>query len=173
MSKESDIHLSSGLGLACRIAVGILKSSGTETEAVERFQSQLLNALGTLSTEEAIRLRTEFAEGVEELTGEGRFQGRRKLKGRLTTIESHVVRDFLKTHGVDAQLRRVTDVTNPVFCVEVWVRPIHLDKAQTLMEKLTDSRGELIACAQCGEESPQGFGLCWNCGEELVAGSPA
>ena len=168
MSKESEVHLSSGLGVACRVAIDILRSVNTNPADVDRVKQQLMEALGALTPTEAIRLRGELADGIEELTGGGRFQGRRKLEGRLTTIESHVVRDFLKVQGVDAQLRKVADVTNPVFCVEVWVRPVHFDKAQALMEMLTDSRGELTSCNQCGEESPQGFAMCWNCGADLT-----
>ena len=170
MSKQSEMDLSSGLGLACRLAVEVLSSVDTDAATVERFRTELFDALSRLSADDAVRLRGELAEGIEELTIGGRFQGRRKLEGRLTTIESHVVRDFLKVQGVDAQLRKVADVTNPVFCVEVWVRPVHLEKAQSLMEMLTDSRGELSVCAKCGEESPQGFAMCWSCGADLVEG---
>ena len=105
--------------------------------------------------------------GVAALTAGGRYQGRQKLEGRLTTIESHVVKDYLKVQGVDAEIRRVADVTNPVFCVEIWVRPVHFSKAQELMKALTDARGEMSICADCGEESPQGFQVCWNCHAEI------
>ena len=169
MSKDVERHLPSSLGLACRIAIEVLRSAGSSGQVSEQFDRALQDALGRLAPEEAIRLRGEFAEGLDELTAGGRFQGRRKLEGRLTTIESHVVRDFLNTHGVDAQLRRVTDVTNPVFCVEVWVRPVHFERAQGLMEQLTESRGELTTCREGGEENPQGFAMCWSCGADLVS----
>ena len=168
MSGQDGMELSSGLGLACRIALDVLASGGADGELTEEVRTAMLKSLTALKTEDVRRLRGELAKGIDELTASGRFKGRRKLEGRLTTIESHVVRDFLKGQGVDAELRRVADVINPVFCVEVWVRPIHFEKAQGLMETLTDSRGSVLTCDACGEESPQGFALCWNCGHSLV-----
>lgn len=173
MSKESELHLSSGLGLACRITINVLESAGTDLETIQQFRQEVLDALNRLDPEEAKRLRGIFSEGIQELTSGGRFKGRRRLEGRLTTIESHVVRDFLNVQGVDAELRKIADVTNPVFCVEVWVRPIHFEKAQLLMETLTDSRGELITCTACGEENPQGFAMCWKCNAPLMVAPEA
>ena len=75
MSKEAEIDLSSGLGLACRLAVEVLESADTDAATVEGFRKELLDALSRLSADEAIRLRGELAEGIEELTIGGRFQG--------------------------------------------------------------------------------------------------
>lgn len=173
MTYESKADLSSGLGLACRIAIDVI-SKGDTTDAFQReVRTALVESLGQLSDTDVKRLRDELAKGIDELTASGRFKGRRRLEGRLTTIESHVVRDFLKSQGVDAELRRVADVMNPVFCVEVWVRPIHHEKAQRLMETLTDSRGSVTTCDACGEQSPAGFAQCWNCGGQLSADSAA
>jgi hypothetical protein len=144
-------------------------NTGAHSESFnDEVRKALIQSLGTLSDADVKRLRKELAKGIDELTASGRFKGRRKLEGRLTTIESHVVRDFLRGQGVDAELRRVADIMNPVFCVEIWVRPIHFDKAQSLMETLTDSRGEVSTCEACGEQSPQGFALCWSCGAQLA-----
>ena len=168
MSEANNVDSSSGLGLACRIALDVL-NTGEQSDAFnEDVRSALIQSLSTLPDRDVKRLRGELAKGIDELTASGRFKGRRKLKGRLTTIESHVVRDFLRGQGVDAELRRVADIMNPVFCVEVWVRPIHLEKAQNLMETLTDSRGTVSTCAGCAEQSPKGFAMCWNCGEQLT-----
>ena len=167
MSGHNEMELSSGLGLACRIALDVLASGGDNPELNEEVRTSMLKALSQLGDDDVRRLRAELAKGIDELTASGRFKGRRKLEGRLTTIESHVVRDFLKGQGVDAELRRVADVVNPVFCVEIWVRPIHFEKAQMLMETLTDSRGAVTKCGECGEESPAGFALCWSCGAAL------
>lgn len=168
MSADKTVDLSSGLGLACRIALDVLNTGEQSESFNNEVRKALIKSLGTLSDADVKRLRKELAKGIDELTASGRFKGRRKLEGRLTTIESHVVRDFLRGQGVDAELRRVADVMNPVFCVEIWVRPIHFEKAQTLMETLTDSRGEVITCESCGEQNPQGFGMCWSCGAQLV-----
>ena len=167
MSEHNEVDLSSGLGLACRIALDVLNAGGKSEGFKDDVRKALILSLGALSDADVKRLRDELGKGIDELTASGRFKGRRKLEGRLTTIESHVVRDFLRGQGVDAELRRVADVMNPVFCVEIWVRPIHLDKAQKLMETLTDSRGAVSTCDGCNEQSPQGFAMCWNCGGKL------
>jgi hypothetical protein len=167
MSEHNEVDLSSGLGLACRIALDVLNAGGESDGFKDDVRKALILSLGALSDADVKRLRDELGKGIDELTASGRFKGRRKLEGRLTTIESHVVRDFLRGQGVDTELRRVADVMNPVFCVEVWVRPIHLEKAQNLMETLTDSRGAVTTCDGCTEQSPQGFAQCWNCGKKL------
>ncbi|MGB0647552.1 MAG: hypothetical protein ACPGQS_10280 [Bradymonadia bacterium] len=173
MAEDTNADLSSGLGLACRIALDVINKGDKSDDFKREVRTTLLESLEQLSEADVKRLRDELAKGIDELTASGRFKGRRKLEGRLTTIESHVVRDFLRSQGVDAELRRVADVMNPVFCVEVWVRPIHHEKAQRLMETLTDSRGSVNACDACGEQSPAGFALCWNCGSQLTADSTA
>ena len=165
MSKK----LKSGLGLACQVALDILHESGSDAQTVEDTRKILSSALERLDEKSATKINRAFQDGISELTMGGRYQGRQRLEGRLTTIESHVVKDYLKVQGVDVELRRVADVTNPVFCVEVWVRPVHFEKAQQLMQTLTESRGEMQICQNCGEENPQGFQLCWNCGG-VVAG---
>ena len=157
----------SGLGLACEIALDVLVESGADEASLEASRRALKNALNGLDEQSATKLGRRFQDGVAALTAGGRYQGRQKLEGRLTTIESHVVKDYLKVQGVDAEIRRVADVTNPVFCVEVWVRPVHFSKAQELMKTLTESRGEMSICNECGEENPQGFQVCWNCHAEI------
>mgnify|MGYP001206911180 CR=1 FL=1 len=169
MSLKNTVDLSSGLGLACRIALDVLNTGEHSDSFKEEVRKALIQTLGTLPDADVQRLRNELAKGIDDLTASGRFKGRRKLEGRLTTIESHVVRDFLRGQGVDAELRRVADVINPVFCVEIWVRPIHFDKAQSLMETLTDGRGDVSTCEECGEQNPAGFAMCWSCGAQLVA----
>ena len=89
----------SGLGLACEIALDVLVEGGADEASLEASRKGMKNALNGLDEQSATKLGRRFQDGVAALTAGGRYQGRQKLEGRLTTIESHVVKGLSKSAG--------------------------------------------------------------------------
>lgn len=49
---------------------------------------------------------------------------------------------------------------------ELWVENYDLDRARGVVEQFEQPkvRLESFKCAHCGEQNPETFDLCWNCG---------
>ena len=93
-----------------------------------------------------------------------------------TLLEAHLVQQMLEAefipaavfnenaHGAAGELP-ITEVWP-----EVWIKDDrHRFKARSIIERYeTTSSGETGgSCAQCGEQNPRNFDLCWYCGVML------
>jgi Putative prokaryotic signal transducing protein len=101
---------------------------------------------------------------------------RRKVFSSNEISETVLVQDALAHHGVEVTIQNEYSGRSavPGFRppAEVWVRHdadyenarrIVVDTISTIDSK---SDGIPWVCSSCGEESPQSFEMCWNCGRE-------
>ena len=100
----------------------------------------------------------------------------RKVFSSTDVSETMLVRDALVRHGVEATIQNEYSGNSviPAFRppAEVWIqhdgdykkaREIVVSAISTLD---TVANGKSWVCSGCGEESPQSFDVCWNCGQE-------
>ncbi|MBX2885964.1 MAG: DUF2007 domain-containing protein [Granulosicoccus sp.] len=86
-----------------------------------------------------------------------------------TLVDATLVADWLDSNGVPCEIFHQNAVGAlgelPVTPPEVWVRrDADLSLALRLVGEVVfvDEDGEQ-QCQQCGEESPRGFDICWQC----------
>ena len=93
-------------------------------------------------------------------------------------FDAFLVADRLNQAGIRAHVFNqhaqsiVGDVPPDVAQPQVWLeRESDLERAAILLSRLEEEarRTGTLRCAQCGEESPANFDLCWNCGRALTA----
>lgn len=98
----------------------------------------------------------------------------RKVFSSNVLSETVLVRDALQHHGIEVSIQNensgysaVPEFRPPA---ELWISPdSDYDRArQVVIDTLAtlDSKavGKPWVCANCKEENPQSFELCWNCG---------
>lgn len=89
--------------------------------------------------------------------------------------EAHLVAGLLMQAGIEARVLNehaqggLGDIPFGETYPEVWiVHPEDLDRANALLDdfEFADEPG-IAFCPACGEENPDTFHLCWNCGTSL------
>ncbi len=109
-------------------------------------------------------------------------------------LDAHLVKSVLQQIEIKAEVRNETlsaltgALAVPDTMVEVWIPQSSLQAAAEVLLKLQsnlrepgrlsfpdeDSKSGALSlagprkCAACGEESPAGFGECWNCQGDLI-----
>lgn len=90
-----------------------------------------------------------------------------------TPFEAHFYRTILVAEGIDAVVKRealagLGGVLPLDHClVEVWVPVADEARAAALLDARAPPGAEL-RCRECGELSPPGFEICWQCDRVLV-----
>lgn len=90
-------------------------------------------------------------------------------------MEAHLIRGFLVSHGIDAQVRGEYLTSGwgelPVDVCSVWVMDdLQFEAANELLAAFLKGSlarkfsGESWRCAHCGEKLEGQFTQCWNCG---------
>ena len=106
----------------------------------------------------------------------------KQLHAARHAVEAHLVRGFLASHGIEAEVRGEYLTSGwgelPVDVCSVWVSDdAHYAEANELLKAfLTGSHarkygGERWTCPQCGEALEGQFTACWSCGTVREANS--
>ena len=99
----------------------------------------------------------------------------KQLHAARHALEAHLVRGFLESHGIAAEVRGEYLTSGmgelPADVCSVWVRDDaqYAQANELLIAFLKGSfarqfSGERWTCAQCGEALEGQFTACWNCG---------
>jgi hypothetical protein len=78
--------------------------------------------------------------------------------------DAAIVRNLLAEHGIPASLIEARGYAGVPYA-EVWVvKDEDSDRAVEVIRALhSRSDGESWSCANCGENNPSGFEICWKC----------
>jgi len=99
-----------------------------------------------------------------------------ELLVRLDRVQAHLLRDLLARHGIRAHVLNlhgqsaVGELPPEVALPQVWLDDgADRDRARALLARHeADARRTGVRfCGRCGEENPETFELCWQCGEGL------
>jgi len=99
----------------------------------------------------------------------------KQVHAARTAIEAHLVRGFLNSHGISAEVRGEFLTSGwgelPVDVCSVWVTDdAQYDAANNLLVAFFKGNyarlfsGEAWTCAHCGEKLEGQFTQCWSCG---------
>lgn len=98
----------------------------------------------------------------------------RKVFSSNEVGEAALIRDALVHHGIDVTIQNEHSGGSavPAFRppAEVWVMrdDAYEDARRIVIDTISKLEGkadlEPWACANCGEENPQSFDMCWSCG---------
>jgi len=97
-----------------------------------------------------------------------------ELLARLDRVQAHLLRDLLARHGIRSHVLNlngqgaVGELPPEVALPQVWLDdPADRVRARALLaQQEADARLTGVRfCRQCGEENPETFELCWQCGE--------
>lgn len=86
--------------------------------------------------------------------------------------EAYLLLHMLETEGIDARVFNenaqggVGELPFTHTYPELWVNDGDIDRARQVVERFEQPKGPLTSytCAHCGEQNPETFDLCWNCG---------
>ena len=89
--------------------------------------------------------------------------------------EAQLLADHLAERGVRARIFNANassiagELPIEASLPQVWVEnPAHAERARGFIDEyLRSSSGPPVKCANCGEENPASFEVCWNCGKPL------
>ena len=99
------------------------------------------------------------------------------------SVEAHLIRGMLEQHGISVRIlgdvlsSGIGELPLDVVEVEVQVPPGFCALARQLIDEYERSNREGASlrsawtCGSCGEDCPDEFALCWNCGSERPTGS--
>lgn len=99
------------------------------------------------------------------------------------SVEAHLIRGMLEQHGISVRIlgdglaSGIGELPMDVVQVEVQVPPGFSELARQLIDEYERGNREGVSttvvwrCASCGEDCPDEFALCWNCGAESPGGS--
>jgi len=99
------------------------------------------------------------------------------------SVEAHLIRGILEQHGISVRIlgdglsSGIGELPMDVVQVEVQVPPGFSVLARQLIDEYERGNREgasvsaLWACRSCGEDCPDEFAVCWNCGAERPSGS--
>ena len=102
----------------------------------------------------------------------------RKVYTALNLPDAHLVMHLLRQQGIDARVFNENAASAlgeiPVSAAQpqVWVMDQSMAaRALSIIDAFTRQRasGVVHACSKCGEQNPQEFEICWNCGWALPA----
>ncbi len=99
----------------------------------------------------------------------------KQLHAARHAVEAHLIRGFLLSHGIDAQVRGEYLTSGwgelPVDVCSVWVMDdMQYEAANELLATFLKGSlarkfsGESWSCARCGEKLEGQFTQCWSCG---------
>ena len=100
----------------------------------------------------------------------------KKIYSAANLIEAKIMLDLLSHAGVDARLFNenaqsgVGEIPFSNTYPEVWImRDDDLERGRIVVNNYENSPVEtgVVHCAECGEENPRNFQLCWHCGAGL------
>lgn len=90
--------------------------------------------------------------------------------------DAHILRGLLSAQGIEARILNASaqgglgEIPFTQAYPEIWlVDEGDLARAATLIADFErpPAHGIDVRCARCGEASPSGFAVCWNCGAVL------
>lgn len=102
----------------------------------------------------------------------------RKVYTAVNLPDAHLVMHLLRHQGIDARVlnENATSVLGeiPVSAAQpqVWVMDADLAaRAHSIIDAFSrrPASGSARACSDCGEQNPEEFEICWNCGRAFPA----
>lgn len=161
------------LGAAFYVVRAALQATNAEQGALDAFEAQVVERLGSLDAESRAILRAVLEQRIEDESHKGAFDGAVRLSGRMTIVEAHIVHDALAEAGVATRIRHEgasssAGFPDPNTTVEIWVDPRALRRAKTVMAQLVADADREITCPNCGAENPGNFDTCWQCEAPLT-----